>query len=196
MKKSFFAEVAVLLLMCFTASAGVIGSRFLADRWNEETSVTISLAALKRFDTQREAAVYAAARLEKCSHYYECSTTIAKDPAGKFVVGGARTDYQSDSVHTPDIVPIGWTLAADIHSHPCVPEHVGNMFSPADIISSITSRTPMYMVDLCTGKVHEFLNGITRPDEVLVNEDTWTTEGAIIGQVEAFPTDPIANVGI
>lgn len=181
--KNLFREVLLVLLVCFSLSAAA------------DLSIAERLAALPRYETLHEAAIYAAARTEKCSRYYECAAVIAQDPAGKFVVGGMHTDYQSDSVETPTHVLRGWTLAADIHSHPCVPEHYTEYFSANDIIASITSRTTSYMVDFCTGDVHEFIPGTTKPDEVQV-EDRWLTGGVVVGHVAAFPDDPKAVLGL
>ncbi len=153
----------------------------------------------RRFNTLHEAALYGAQRLEDCSHYYECSGFIDIDPKGKFVVGPVRTDYNSNNVniHSQD-GPSDWKLAGDLHSHPCVPRHDTGLFSPADMIGSLVTRTTSFMVDLCTGDVHEFIPGVTKPDEVHGGGagDIWMTPGNIIGRVAAFKDAPIANEGI
>jgi hypothetical protein len=154
------------------------------------------LAVLRRFETLHEAAMFGAQRLEDCSHYYECSAAIATDRAGKFVVGPVRTDYAGDHVGVDASVPSKWKLVGDIHSHPCVPDHVSAMFSPQDLSGMIVHRLTGYMVDLCTGKVHEFIPDVTKPDETLVDDEVWLTEGNIIGQVAAFPSEPSAHEGI
>ncbi len=156
-----------------------------------------STSEWRRFDTLREAAIYAAERLEKCSHYYECSGFIDIDPQGKFAVGPVRTDYASDNVRVIDSIgPSDWKSAAGIHSHPCLPEHEPSFFSPEDMIGAITSRIPQYMVDLCTGDVHEFLPGITKPDETLTNEGIYMTHGNIVGHVNAYKEAPLADIGL
>lgn len=150
---------------------------------------------LKRFETLHEAAIYASIRLEACSHYYECSGVITQGPDGKYVNSPVRTDYASDSVRIYRRAPTGYRIVADIHSHPCIPNTHGGVFSDSDIITSITSRTVGYMVDLCTGDVHEFLPGRTRVDEVEVGADQFLTGGKTIGHVPAYPNDTKANEG-
>lgn len=163
-----------------------------------EGTKPVSTAAWPRFDTRRAAALYAAARLEKCSHYYECSGVIVVDPKGKFTVGPVRTDYGSDHVRiTNEGVPSDWDIAADFHSHPCVPHHLTSVFSSEDIMGAIMTRTTSYMVDLCTGNVHEFVPGTSKPDTTKIDgQDRWLTGGSIIGQVAAFPAAPLAVEGI
>jgi hypothetical protein len=157
---------------------------------------SVSVADLPRFDTLHEAVMYNAYRLEACSHYYECSGFIMVDPKGQFVVAPVRTDYQSDHVRIKDDTgPDGWVVAADFHSHPCLPRHFPGLFSPQDMISAITTRTIMYMVDLCTGDVHEFIPGVTKPDDVAV-EDIWLSAGKVVGKALAFPFQPVASEGV
>lgn len=138
-------------------------------------------------DTLRDAAIYGASRLEQCSQYYECSGFIVTDKDGKFLNSPVRTDYGSDHVRVSTHTPADMKRVADIHSHPCVPEHVTGKFSPEDMIESITTRMPAYMVDLCTGDVHEFLPGVTKPDEVYDKDaEIWMTGGTVIGHVLKF----------
>ena len=154
-----------------------------------------STAEFKHFATLHEAVMYNAARLERCSIYYECAGVIAIDPHGKFVTSAVHSDYAGDHVSMSHTIPEGWVLAADMHSHPCVPHHAPNMFSPQDMIDSIISRTVSYMVDLCTGAVHEFVPGVTKPDQTEV-DGIWMTEGKIVGYVAAFKNEPQAHEGI
>jgi hypothetical protein len=150
---------------------------------------------LHTFDTLREAVLYDATRLEDCSHVYECAGLIARAANGKYVTGPVWSSNFSDHVEMHDKVPYGWTLAANIHSHPCVPAHWTGLFSPADMIGALISRTVGYMVDLCSGDVHEFIPGVTKVDEVLV-DDIYMTGGNIVGHVNAYPKDAIPNTGL
>ena len=152
---------------------------------------------LRRFESLHDAAISAAGRLEECSLYYECSGSIALDSKGKFVVGPVRTDYASDHVAITSFgMPPDWTLAGGIHSHPCLPDHAPEFFSPEDMIGAITTRSVMFMVDLCTGEVHEFIPGETKPDEEEADDGMWLTRGRIIGHVAAFKDQPHAKEGI
>lgn len=155
-----------------------------------------STISWRKFDTLHEAAVYGAERLEKCSRYYECSGYIVTDKDGKFLMSPVRTDYASDHVRVSEKKPDGTTRVADIHSHPCVPEHVTGKFSPEDMIESITTRTTAYMVDQCTGDVHEFVPGVSKPDDVYDSDaELWLSAGNIIGKVAAYD-ELKADVGL
>lgn len=156
----------------------------------------MSTSEWHRFDTVKEAAMYAADRLGKCSKYYECSAVFVKDPKGKIAVGPASTDYQSDATHIRfSSVPSDWERVGAIHSHPCVPHHHANIYSGPDIMGSLAFKIPFYMVDLCSGQVHEFIPGVDPPNNIEV-EGAWMTAGRIIGTVQAYPSQPVANEGI
>ncbi len=158
-----------------------------------------STSEWRRFDTLHAAAIYAAMRLENCSHYYECSGFITVDPKdNKFVVSPVRTDYHSDSVRVDDETnPSDWKVVADFHSHPCVPHHYTGLFSGEDMIGAMMTRTTAYMVDLCTGDVHEFIPGVTKVDDVPIGEGgEFLSAGKIIGHVAAYPNDPVAHEGL
>jgi proteasome lid subunit RPN8/RPN11 len=148
-----------------------------------------------RFATKKEAVLYAAARLVKCSTHYECAGTIAKDSDGRFVAVPVWTNYQSDHVEIHSRVPVGFSVVAMIHSHPCLPGYETGFYSPQDLMASILVRTPSYMVDLCTGDVHQFLPGTDRPDDVQPEgEQIYMSAGTIIGNVGAHD-DSKANEG-
>jgi hypothetical protein len=152
----------------------------------------------KRFDTLHGAAMYAALRLEGCSHYYECSGYIAVDPKGKFTVSPVRTDYSSDSVSIEDgDAPSDWKVVADFHSHPCVPHHYTGLFSGEDMIGALMTRHTAYMVDLCTGEVHEFIPGTSKVDvEPIHDGEEYLSPGNIIGHVPAFAYAALAHEGL
>lgn len=155
-----------------------------------------STSEWKRFNSLHDAAMYGAARLEQCSRFYECSGFITLDPKGKFAVSPVRTDYASDHVHMDDSTnPSDWKIQADIHSHPCLPHHYTGLFSPEDMMGSILGRLTSYMVDMCTGEVHEFIPGVTKPDVTQIDDDTWLSPGKVIGKVVAFKNEPLADEG-
>jgi hypothetical protein len=157
------------------------------------------VATWHQFDTLHAAAMYSATRLGACSAYYECLGAIYKNATGRFAVGPVHSDYSADSVRSSTgAAPAGWHKVADFHSHPCVPEHLHRLFSLQDVAGLISTRMTGYMVDMCTGDVHEFIPGVTKQDEVLVPEagNRWMTGGSIIGHVQAFKNEPTANEGI
>jgi hypothetical protein len=51
----------------------------------------------------------------------------------------------------------GDTLVGLYHTHPCKPEeYFPQYFSPQDLVSAFFWHVPTFMLDECTGKVHEF----------------------------------------
>ena len=144
--------------------------------------------ALPGYDTLEEAAVHMAARLYQCSHAYECAGVIAQRPSdGKFVNGPVRSSYSGDSVEYSLTVPEGWKLAAAAHSHPCNPQsHANPYFSPMDLQGYLTYKVTGIMVDLCTGKVHEFDYLRDSPNNESPPEmpGSWMTQGRIVGQID------------
>jgi len=51
----------------------------------------------------------------------------------------------------------GQTLVALYHTHPCNPrDYFPQYFSPQDLISAFFYHVPTFMLDECTGNVHEF----------------------------------------
>lgn len=148
-----------------------------------------------RFATRKEAVLYSAARLTKCSTHYECAGTIALDSDGRYVSIPVYTNYQSDHVAIHSQVPVGFKMVAMIHSHPCLPGYDTGFYSPQDLMASILSRMPSYMVDLCTGDVHQFLPGTDKPDDVQPEgEQIYMSAGTIVGNVGAHD-DSKANEG-
>jgi hypothetical protein len=148
---------------------------------------TDNFAALPRYDSLHEAAVAAAVKLYECSHYYECSTVIAKDKAGKFLIRPfLLSNDAGDNTEMSHGVPAGFELAADEHSHPCLPDsHEVSFFSPQDIMENTSTKTIGYMLDQCTGEVHEFIPGVTSPNETEMpgNPGVFSTHGKIVGKI-------------
>lgn len=154
-----------------------------------------STSEWKRFDTLHEAAVAGAQRLVECSVYYECGGHIYKHE-GKFVMGPVHSNYASNTVTIPDDGPTGWETAADIHSHPCAPKNVTQVFSPEDMIGAIVYRIPVaYMLDMCTGDVHEFIPNVTKIDEEQIDGEVWLSQGKIIGHIPPAKM-PLAKEGV
>jgi hypothetical protein len=51
----------------------------------------------------------------------------------------------------------GDTLVGLYHTHPCNPEaYYPQFFSPQDLVSAFFYHVPTFMLDECTGEVHEF----------------------------------------
>lgn len=142
---------------------------------------------LPRYDELHDAAAAAAQMLYACSHYYECGNIIAQDPNGKYVVGRvlASMDH-GDEVQIPHGVPAGWKFIAEAHSHPCLKDsHEVPFFSPQDLMGYVSGRFTGYMLDQCTGDVHEFVPGRDSPNELEMpgNPGTFSTHGVIVAHI-------------
>jgi hypothetical protein len=157
------------------------------------------LAGLPAYDTLEEAGVHAIARAYKCSHVYECGGAIAQRPDGKFVVGPVYSSYEGDSLEIHHRVPPDWTLVADFHTHPCLPQHHDvPYFSPPDLISAISSHVIAFMGDTCTGNVHMFVPGKDAPDNEQPPNDpgVYLTQGRIVGHITVDGIDVEPNTGM
>lgn len=151
---------------------------------------------LPAYDTLEEAAVHAEARAYVCSHYYECGGTIAQRPDGRYVVGPVSSDYHGDDMMIHHGVPAGWKLVADFHTHPCLPDsHLPGYFSPQDTMENIAKRITGFVLDQCTGKVHEFDPLTMKPDAEQV-EGYYLTAGRVIGQIPVVGTSIEPSMGL
>ncbi|HTS55226.1 MAG TPA: hypothetical protein VMH26_18305 [Burkholderiales bacterium] len=188
--KTFFAVLGIILLgMVTTAGAIWYTIPTVKVPYQKSQDITairamLSPDSLPAYDTLEEAAMQAALRLYRCSHAYECGAPIGRRPDGKFVVGPASSNYAGDNTGIGHSVPEGWTLAADIHTHPCLPDsHAPNYFSPEDYSDNLSRKIPGFMVNLCDGKIHEYIPGVTPIDELVESVGIYTTQGKIIGTI-------------
>jgi len=161
--------------------------------------ITPDVSKFPAYDTLEEAAVHAAERLYKCSQVYECSSVIVKRTSdGKYINGPARSDYSGDSVQVNTSHPVGSTMVASVHSHPCNPDaHYVSFFSPEDLISDISRRQIGIMVDFCTGDVHEFdpSRDVAAAEELENDPGTYSTHGRIVGHIEVSKETVEPHVG-
>jgi hypothetical protein len=159
--------------------------------------VAMEVDDLPAYDSLAEAGVAAIARDYKCSHVYECGGVIAQRPDGKFVVGPVRSDAAGDSVSLHYIVPSGWKLVADQHTHPCLPDsHHVNYFSPADVSNNLSGAIPGFMGDLCTGKVHFYDPATMSPNDEKTEDGFHLTQGKIVGQITVDGKSQEPDVGL
>lgn len=176
--------------------AAVFALGFFSDRYSQRPiSLTQQLAlspeiqaklmALPSYETVNEAAVILSARLYQCSHVYECSGVIALQSDGRYSTSAVRSDEQGDRVSVIKVVPPGWKIVADVHSHPCLPDsHFPAVFSPEDVSSATMHRTPGYMVNLCTGVVRVFDPTKDSPNDAVLEEvDFYGAIGRIVGTI-------------
>jgi len=154
-----------LVVALVLAAITVFGAGFFCERMLSQSEVEPAStrflgffdAELPAYDTLEEAGVRASLRASQCSFVYECGGAIAQRPDGKFVVGPVMSSYSGDSVEVPHGVPDGWKLVADFHTHPCLSSsHTPSYFSGPDVANSVRYHIVGFVVDLCTGLVHEF----------------------------------------
>lgn len=100
----------------------------------------------------------------------------------------AITDSQSDSLW---IVPRNLKGPSDVllamyHTHPCLPDsHFPQYFSVPDIAISLFERVPTFVLDECSGMVHEFDPTVDDPNktEETVTGGHHVVIGRIIGNI-------------
>lgn len=134
-------------------------------------------------DSANEAAVVALHAVSTISPYYEYSGVILQRPDGKFVLPIPSTQFAGDSSHS-DVDPTSYKapIVAGYHTHPCLPySHVPGIFSPQDLRWARVTKTPEYMLDMCTGDVHLYDPATDKltPEQVL--------EGAAVRVVGHVP---------
>lgn len=190
MKRLLISLTALLLVAC----AAHHSRQTEAQR--EEAQIDAFLAAIgavpepvdyQKFDTMEEAAVAAlknvADHASPVLQNYEWGGAIGKTEAGKYVYSTPDTNYQGDSVMVSGRgLPPDAEAVAGYHTHPCIPEHEVEYFSPEDLLTVIFARkAAAFMGDYCTGNVHEFKRG-DQPDVLALQGGVWLTKGRIIGQ--------------
>jgi hypothetical protein len=151
--------------------------------------IEFTTEAPAEFDTLEEAAIAAfkVIAAKPSALYYEWGGVIVKSPAGKFSaekantsLGGDHVQIQSDNFFTNS------TIVASYHTHPCLPEHFVEYFSPQDLFEPIFFHLTVFMGDFCTGTVHEFKPG-DKPDfehpydHGHKGEEIFLTKGTIVG---------------
>jgi len=134
-----------------------------------------------KFDTPEAAAIAALAQIAlKRGGTYEWGGVIGKGEDGKYAFSRPHTDFEGDNVSIHRDLPPDFELVAGYHTHPCLPGHEVEFFSPEDLTSVIFGHEEMvFMGDFCTGNVHEFRLG-DKPDTDKVHS-AWLTKGRIIG---------------
>jgi hypothetical protein len=135
------------------------------------------------YETFNEAAVHAAEISARKSAKLEYGGNIALMPNGRYIVSDPKTSGQTDGIELDVTVPFDWKLIGIYHTHPCQPFHLNAYFSDIDLATAITQHLVSVMVDLCTGKVHEFDWTIDPPSNEAVMDGLWLTQGRIIGQI-------------
>jgi hypothetical protein len=76
-------------------------------------------------------------------------------------------------------------LIGTYHVHPCMNGYANSMFSQTDVITAIFSRVPEFMLDSCTGLVHEFDAKIDKIHDT--GEDVRIDDGSPSGKEVHLP---------
>ena len=142
------------------------------------------------YDTIEKAVLvgFEAIAAKPSSQYYEWGGLIVKNAKGKFIALDANTSFGGDHVNIRDpSFLLQGTVVGSYHTHPCIPGHFIEYFSPADLMEPLFFHLTAFMGDFCTGTVHEFLPGdkpdVEHPtDHGHTGGDFFLTKGRIIGQ--------------
>lgn len=151
-----------------------------------------AIAAPVLYKTMEDAAIAGlkAIAAEPTSSYWEFGGTIVQIKEGGYLVLPANTSMSGDSVGIASEEMAGFfgKEVATFHTHPCVPGHYVQYFSPDDLVHAIFFHQVVFMGDLCTGNVHEFKPG-DKPDAENPaagdNRNIWLTKGRIVGTFTA-----------
>lgn len=114
---------------------------------------------IKYFKTADEAAIYIVSKIYERSHYYEFGGVILKTPKGYAADVPATQHHGTDVEFQVDPEAFNFPIVATYHVHPCLRYAFSSVFSPQDLASSRTTKTPGYVLDECTGYVHYWAAG-------------------------------------
>ena len=77
---------------------------------------------------------------------------LVYSPAPRTLKMVDAVEMDADKLHTPGSVLVGL-----YHTHPCKPdEYFSQYYSPQDLVSAFFYHVPSFILDECTGEVHEF----------------------------------------
>lgn len=147
-----------------------------------------SVMAPPEFDTAELAAVagFKAVAAKPTATVYEWGGVVVKFPDGKFSALTANTDYSGDSVGIRgNAFGLNAEVVGTYHTHPCLPQHDVEFFSPQDLQEAIYFHKLVFMGDFCSGNVHEFVPGDKPDTDKAHDADMYLTKGRIIGQFTA-----------
>lgn len=118
------------------------------------------------------------------AQYYEWAGTIIRLADGKYSFSEPETDFIGDEVGFRRAHPAGSSIVGGYHTHPCLPHHDVEYFSPQDLVLPIFMHKIAVMGDFCTGNIHVFIPG-DQPDVEHPpgdQDDIWMTKGRIMGK--------------
>lgn len=186
---AIYVAPAGILVQCQTAAPQAVPpeiTKFLA-----LIGVVPDTTVYTKYDTAEEAATVALRNIaDKFGGIYEYGGVIGKTKDGKFEISEPNTSYAGDHVRINGDLPSGTEPYGNYHTHPCLPFHDVEYFSPEDLFEPLFVRMPaVFMGDFCTGHVHEFKYGDKpdvehpqRPDGSPIDNEIWLTKGRIVGQ--------------
>jgi hypothetical protein len=95
------------------------------------------------------------------SRYEHGGMIVANSGSLRFIEPHPEND-QPDRVNSYDkkMLLADDRMVATYHTHPCMRDYYHQYFSTPDVIVAIFTAVPMFMLDECTGKVHEFFSAI------------------------------------
>lgn len=137
------------------------GIEALGGLCRKSLALALLLSACATAGTLERTAVVALKDLRRQPHAAEweySGVIVYRDGAYRYS-GFPHTDYIRDHVqlHIKEQMLPGDKLVAIYHNHPCYSTTLWvQYFSPADLISAKMYDVPTFMLNTCTGEVHEF----------------------------------------
>lgn len=80
----------------------------------------------------------------------------ADGPVIKFIEPNSGGQFDGVQVVDKSLLKPGDVLLATYHVHLCMNDYYVDRFSSQDVVAAIFTRVPEFMLDECTGDVHEF----------------------------------------
>lgn len=144
------------------------------------------VAAPPEFDTIEAAAIagFKEIAAKPTALFYEWGGVVVEFEDGKFSALSANTSFSGDSVEINGHNAFGLNahIVGAYHTHPCLPGHDVEFFSPQDLQEPIYFHKYAFMGDFCSGNVHEFKPGDKPDAEPAHDEGLYLTKGRIVGQ--------------
>lgn len=192
MKKLFVVLVAMMAMYTGCAGCASVGPRLVVP---EQAVVILIRAELPKLDPRTfesftDAAVASIAASYEANYAYENAGVIVLTRDARFRFTIPRTDFEGDRVWMNTGLKwsaIGYVEVGEYHTHPCLPwSHFPEFFSEPDIDNAINDKNIAIMGDLCTGAVHEWVEGQDARDNYVADKrpSAKLTIGHLVGYID------------
>jgi proteasome lid subunit RPN8/RPN11 len=174
-----------------------IGRLLLCGLMTVALTVAIVRAALANTPIQNTAIAALKAAYDKPNGtVYEHGGMIVENSGALRWVEPHPDNASRDSVYAVDrkMLAKGDVMVGTYHTHPCMTDYYVPYFSTADVILAYFTAVPAFILDECTGDVHEFFSLV---DEIHDTGDDLPVRGANCKRIiRHLPTGRIVgNIG-